>query len=269
MEIQGFSCHGCGSTDVVFDPVTRKLHCNQCGREEYYSRAQLGATGKVAFAKDNAIKFFKSGNRKNAREFAQDILNSMQDNASALFIISYYDEFVEGKAGAMHDFFHVIDEVALERDEVNDLMDLFATAIYNLRDFEQDIVTLIVKNMQSMDDRKRLSAFIDYVCPYCIGKYPSSDFLTEDRTSFYCDLAGNCDIPKTCLALLKGIQLNPDSPYRSDSFYMKARTEYFYKHYVLEVGKVIANMTNSPYKEKFERTYNAIQKKYQEDAKAV
>ena len=104
MEIQGFSCHGCGSTDVVFDPVTRKLHCNQCGREEYYSRAQLGATGKVAFAKDNAIKFFKSGNRKNAREFAQDILNSMQDNASALFIISYYDEFVEGKAGAMHDF---------------------------------------------------------------------------------------------------------------------------------------------------------------------
>ena len=105
--------------------VTRKLHCNQCGREEYYSRAQLGATGKVAFAKDNAIKFFKSGNRKNAREFAQDILNSMQDNASALFIISYYDEFVEGKAGAMHDFFHVIDEVALQRDEVNDLMNLF------------------------------------------------------------------------------------------------------------------------------------------------
>lgn len=111
MEIQGLTCHGCGSTDVEFDPVTRKIHCNQCGREEYYSRAQLGATGKVAFAKDNAIRFFKDGNRDNAKKFAGDVLNMMQDNASALFIMAYYDEFVESRSGALKDCLKKLDEI--------------------------------------------------------------------------------------------------------------------------------------------------------------
>ena len=51
----------------------------------YYSRARLGATGKIAFAKDNAIKFFKGGNFPEARKFAADVLNMMQDNAAAQF----------------------------------------------------------------------------------------------------------------------------------------------------------------------------------------
>ena len=28
----GLSCNGCGSTDVIFDPVKRLLICNQCGK---------------------------------------------------------------------------------------------------------------------------------------------------------------------------------------------------------------------------------------------
>lgn len=96
MEINGITCEGCGSTDVEFDPATRKVHCNQCGREMYYSRARLGATGKVAFAKDNAIKFFKGGNFPEARKFAADVLNMMQDNAAAQFMVAYCDEFCEG-----------------------------------------------------------------------------------------------------------------------------------------------------------------------------
>ena len=104
MEVQGLICNGCGSSNVEFDPKTRKIHCNQCGREEYYSRAQLGATGKVAFAKDNAINSFKAGNWGSARSFANDVLNTMQDNAAALFIVAYCNEFVDGKMGSMKGF---------------------------------------------------------------------------------------------------------------------------------------------------------------------
>ena len=42
---------------------------------DVYKRQRLGATGKIAFAKDNAIKFFKGGNFPEARKFAADVLN--------------------------------------------------------------------------------------------------------------------------------------------------------------------------------------------------
>ncbi|MDD7202366.1 MAG: hypothetical protein SPF89_11820 [Sphaerochaetaceae bacterium] len=266
MELQGLTCNGCGSSDVVFDPVTRKLHCNQCGREEYYSRAQLGANGKVAFTKDNAIQFFKSGNRVNARKFASDVLNIMQDNAAALFILAYCDEFVEGRSGAIKEFFRKIDDVALEYDEVRDLINLFTLSLYNLRDYESDMEILMVKNMQSERDRPELEKFIETVSPYCIGKYPSADFMTAEHMDLYCDLAANCNIPKTCFALLKGIQSNPDSPYVTKSFYMKARTQYFHDHYVLPVGRIINAMKESPGKSKFLGAFSAMLKKYESDA---
>lgn len=149
MEINGITCEGCGSTDVEFDPATRKVHCNQCGREMYYSRARLGATGKIAFAKDNAIKFFKGGNFPEARKFAADVLNMMQDNAAAQFMVAYCDEFCEGLSGSMTVFFKRAEDIPLEYDEVRDLIDLFESTLYNMRDFEVQMVSLVVANMQS------------------------------------------------------------------------------------------------------------------------
>lgn len=269
MEVNGLTCHGCGSSDVEFDPVTRKIHCNQCGKEEYYSRAQLGATGKVAFEKDNAMHFFLSGKRQSAREYATDVLNMMQDNAAALFIMAYCDEFEENRNGAIRDFFKKVDDIPLEYDEVRDLIKLFSASVYNMRDHEVDMIVLIVRNMQSLEDRPELEKFIDTVSPYCIGKYASSDFLDEDRTDFYCDLASHCNIPKTCFALLKGIQTNPDSPYTSNTFYMKAKTGYFLEHYVTFVGKILHSMMDSSYKAKFLSAYKGMAEKYQADARAL
>ena len=266
MEVQGLTCHGCGSTDVEFDPVTRKVYCRQCGREEYYSRAQLGATGKVAFAKDNAIKFFKEGKRDSARKFAGDVLNTMLDNAAALFIMAYCDEFSEGRSGAMRDFFQRIDSIALEYDEVRDMLQLFTVSLYNLRNYESEMVTLMVRNMQSPEDRQELEKFIETVCPYCISKYPSIDFLTKDRTDLYCDLASHCNIPKTCFALIRGIQSNPDSPYVAKSFYMHSRTQYFYEHYVIPVGQIVEAMQDGQYKAKFVSAYQSLSDKFQRDA---
>ncbi len=146
------------------------------------------------------------------------------------------------------------------------MITLFTAALYNMRDYEEQMLTLIVENMQAPEDRPELEAFIEKVSPYCIAKYPSEDFLTEDRCSLYCDIAANCNIPKTCFALLKGIEKNPDSPYVTGTFYMKARTQYFFDNYVKRVGKVIEAMKNSEVKPKFVNAYNGYLQKYQADA---
>ena len=269
MEVQGLSCHGCGSTDVEFDPKTRKIHCNQCGREEYYSRAQLGATGKVAFAKDNAIQFFKEGNWSSACKFANDVLNTMQDNASALFIVAYCDEFQDGRSGAIDEFFGKVSLMALEYDEVCDLIDLFESSLYNMRDYEAQMVTVVIENMQSAEDRQALEGFIETVCPYCISKYASEDFLTDERAALYQDIASHCDVPKTCFALLRGIKENPDSPYRAGSFQMRAHTAYFFEHYVEPVGRILREMKPSSFKPKFIQAYQQVCDQYQSDASAA
>lgn len=269
MEVQGLSCHGCGSTDVAFDPQTRKIHCNQCGREEYYSRAQIGATGKVAFAKDNAIQFFVGGNLEEARKFAGDVLNTMQDNAAALFIVAYCDEFVAGMAGSMASFFRRVADMPLEYDEVRDLIGLFESTLHNMRDFEVEMVTLAVVNMQSADDRTALESFIDNVCPYCIARYASEDFMTPEREEFYRDVVANCDVPKTCLALLKGIKTNPGSPFRTGLFTMRGRTAHFLEHYVEPVGRVIQDMKPNQYKQKFMQAYQQTSEQYRGEASRV
>jgi hypothetical protein len=264
MEVSGITCRGCGSSDVVFDPVTRKIHCNQCGKEEYYSRAQLGATGKVAIQKDNAIKFFKAGNFRESRNFAEDVLNIIIDSVEGLFIVAYCDEFELGKNGSLMMFFNKVNEnnFMFERDEVINLMDLFTSALHNMVDFEDAMITVIVKNFQDQEDRGELSEYIDTICPYCINHRSSSDFLSREKVGLYQDLAEHLNIPKTCFALLSGINKNPDSPYVTNSFNMKNHTRYFMDNYVTPVGLIIQDMSDSQYKSKFISAYQSAVNDY-------
>ncbi|WP_155988346.1 hypothetical protein [Oribacterium sp. P6A1] len=266
MEYTGLQCHGCGSTNVTFDPKTRLISCNQCGKTEYYSRATLGANGKVAFSRDNAIKFFKEGMRENARRYAQDVLNIMQDNAVALFIMAYEDEFYNGKEGSMKRFFATMMDVALEYDEVTELMDLFVISAHNMVDFEEQMLKMAILNLQGKEDREKLSNFADDISKFCISKRSSADFLTSDMAELYRDIAENCDIPGTCLMLIKGIKDNPSSPYRNNSFYMKGNTRLFYDKYVVPVGNIITAMKPNDHKAKFVSVYNKFRVEYEKDA---
>ena len=214
MEFSGLNCSGCGSSDVEFIPQTRKLICHQCGKEEYYSRATLNKNGKVIFAKDNAKKFFMSGDMDNAKHYALEVLNIFLDNVPAKYIVSYYDEVKNARNSSIKKFFDSIKEIALEYDE------------------------------------NRLS----------------SDFLKGEGASYYTELANRLNIPKTCFALVKSIDENPDSPYARNTFFLQSKTTYFYENFVLAVGNILNSMKESDYKGKLIMAYEQKVNKFKMDA---
>ncbi len=266
MELGGLQCHGCGSSNVVFNSKKRILICNQCGKEEYYSRATLNSNGKVMFSKENALNFFTEGKFDNAQHYALDILNIFKDHVPALYMIAYYDEFVMRKEGALKSFFREIKEISLEYDEVQDIKKLILASAYNMIDYEREVIELVSINMQSKEDEADLCEFVDKLCPYLISRRASMDFLTNHLIDLYKELARHCDIPKTCFALLKGIDDNPDSPYVNKCFYLHAKARYFYDHYILPVGTIIDAMRTRDIKEKFIASYRKKKAKYEEDA---
>lgn len=267
MDTGGLQCHGCGSGNVEFDPKTRKLICHTCGNEEYYSRATLNSNNKVAFGRQNAINFFIEGKFDDSRHYAMDVLNISMDNAPAMYIMAYCEEFVTKNDGAMKRFFKQIQEVALEYDEVQDLKKLLTASTYRLSDYEEDVIQMIAVNMQSEEDSQDLCEFIDTICPYLISKRTSMNYLTKNLADMYKELAGHCNIPKTCFALLKSIETNPDSPYVNDSFYLESKTQYFYDNYVVPIGSVIRGIGDLQLKEKFISSYEKKHTKFIEDSK--
>ena len=266
MDLEALQCHGCGSTNVTFDPKNRMLNCNQCGKSEYYSRTTLNSNGKVVYARRNAVHFFKEGRMDDARHYAMEVLNISMDNAPAMYILAYHDEFILRKTDSMRMFFEQIMDVPLEYDEVRDICVLIMSSAYNLQDFEALIIQLIALNMQSQDDARELCTFIDSVCPFFISRRTSSSYLTDSLLEMYSDLAEHCSIPKTCFALLKSIETNPDSPYVGNSFYLKAKTHYFYDNYVVKLGKVIKAINDTEIKVKFINAYEIKCQKYKTDA---
>lgn len=266
METGGLQCHGCGSSNVEFDAKARKLICNTCGKEEYYSRATLNANGKVILSRQNAIHFFNEGKFENSQHYAMEVLNISMDNAPALYIMAYYEEFVTKNDGAMKRFFNQIQEVALEYDEVQELKTLLTASAYRIQDFEEQVIQLVAANMQSPEDAQELCDFIDQLCPYLISKRTSMDYLTDTLADMYRELAGHCTVPKTCFALLKSIETNPDSPYANNSFYLQSKTQYFYERYVVPIGAVINEMLDSELRGKFINSYEKKLAQFRADA---
>lgn len=259
-------CPGCGSSNVRYLEKEHKIVCNQCGLETPYSRLQMNSNGKIRFARQNAVKFFINGDMENSWRYAMQVLNVHKDSVPALYILAYYEEFVVRRGPRMKKFFQDAMSISLEYDEVRELIALMTASIPNMREYEKEILVLIATNMQAPEDAEELMKFCDNVSAYCISKRPSIDFLTDDMLNVYEELAQHCAIPRTCLALIKGIQSNPDSPYRNNTFAMKQHTRYFYAHYVLAVGKVVTYMCDNPYKAKFQAAFSDLKKQYEQRA---
>ena len=157
-------------------------------------------------------------------------------------------------------------DIVHEYDEVRDICSLVMSSAYNLADFEEEVIQLIAVNMQSPDDARELCTVIDTICPFLISKRTSAAYLTDNLVEMYRELAEHCGIPKTCFALLKSIETNPDSPYVGQSFYLKAKARYFYDQYILNVGKVLRAMNDASLKAKFVGAYENKCRQYKADA---
>lgn len=267
MDFGALQCRGCGSGNVYMEPRTRRVICNQCGKEEQYTRATLNSSGKVVYGKENAMKFFLEGNIANARHYAMEVLNIAKDNIPAMYIIAYSDERVERKSGEIKAFFYNAKRVEdVEYSEVMELQTLFKASARMLPDYESEIIEFMAMNLQGEEDKEDLLNFIDEICPFFIGKRHSCKFLSGDLLEMYVDLAKHCNVPKLCLSLIKAITENPDSPYIDNAFYLKSKTRYFYDNFVIPVGKVIDAMSNKELREKFCSVYNQVKMKYETDA---
>ena len=266
MDSGGLLCSGCGSSNVTFIPQLRKLVCNQCGKETFYERATLNANGKVVLSRQNMIQFFLNGKYEDARHFSREVLNIAMDNVPALFVMAFCDEFVDKHNERIHDFFVQVNNVSLEYDEVREMIKLIKASAYRLVEYEGQVIELLAKNMQSEESLPELTDVLDTVCPYFISKRTSMDYLTASLVDMYKELAMHCGIPKTCFALLKSIETNPDSPYASNSFFLTSKCRFFYEHYIIPIGDIISAMGNSEYSAKFMNAYNSKCQKYKVDA---
>lgn len=266
MDILNLQCSGCGSTNITFDSRTRKLICNQCGKEEFYSRAALNSSGKVLYSRQNALRNFSEGSFDVALKYAHEVLNISLDYAPALYIQAYFEDFVQGKTTALDLFFDLQKEAALEYEEVRDLIKLFLYSRNYMMDYEEEVLDTILQNMQAPEDKKELCSFVDSFSGNLIGKRPSMMFLTRPLIEKYTFLAAHCGIPKTCFALLEAIQKNPDSPYVGNRFFLRAKTKYFYDGFVKPVGSIIEAMQEGEYKQKFLNAYQMRKKQFETDA---
>ena len=120
--------------------------------------------------------------------------------------------------------------------------------------------------MQSEKDASMLCTFFDKLCPYLISKWPSMAYLTPSLAEMLQELAEHCGIPKTCFALLNAIQKNPDSPYAGNTFFLKPKTEYYYEHFVIPIGKIVGSINEESLKRKFVLAYRQRVQQYKEDA---
>ena len=268
MDMQALECPGCGSTNIQFDAKTRRVICNQCGASNTYSRTTLNASGKVVYGKRNAVTNFLDAKFDLARHYALDVLNISLDHVPSLFIVAYCDEFREGRNGEMQRFFSQIQSVQIEYDELVDLRQLFMASIQRMQEYEDEVIELLGKNMQAPEDAQELMEFLDKFCPYLISKRTSSAFLGGDLLKQYKEAVQRYGIPKTCFALLKSIDTNPESPYVGNTFYLRAKAEYFFEHYVKAVGEILSLMPEGAYKEKFLRAYQQKVSQYQQSMNA-
>lgn len=265
MELNGINCPNCGSTNIEYNAAERSIQCNQCGSHTTYSRATMAKNKNVILAMRNAIEFFCDGNFEEAYHYALETLNLFSDYAPALYIVSYYNEVKKGQCLSIKQFLESImrqDATPLEFDEIRDLMRVFVASKHLLIDYEKEFIYILATNMQAEQDKKELAACVEAVCPYVIQHQRSIDFLDEEMAGYYADLAAHIDIPKTCVALLIGIQKNPESPYAGNTFSFHAKTQYFYEHYVVPVGTIIQHMKQSALKNQLAAKYQQMQQSY-------
>lgn len=263
MDAIPYNCGNCNAP-LNINLKTRTCRCEWCGQMVHIPRKEINAGPSVQSNVKKAAEYFLSREFDRALECAQDALAYAMDNAPAKYILAFYDRFVakNRKELALENFFKErlseLENEPLDEEETELLKKFFLASPARLSEYEASILRLIRHNASDEEIRE----FADAFCPLVIPKHNSIDYLTEELTDIYKELAAQCDIPKTCYALLTSIKTNPDSPYPTNSFYLRNKTQRFLHTYMHPISDIIDAMQTEETREKFKTAYNRLEEQY-------
>ena len=261
MDAIPYSCGNCNAS-LNIDLKTRTCRCDWCHQLVHIPRKEINAGPSVQSNVKQATEYFLNREFDRAVECAQGALAYAVDNAPAKYILAFYDRFIakNRKEKALYHFFEerLIEQQSepLDEDEINTLKDFFLASPARLSEHEEQILDLVRGNAQTSEE---LCAFVDAFSPSVIAKRNSIDYLTQELADIYMELAEDCNIPKTCYALLSSIRTNPDSPYPNETFYLRNKTQRFLHTYVHPIGDVIEAMQDEEMRQKFLTAYNKLE----------
>lgn len=252
MQGQTYQCPGCFfnlPADCI-DFKTRRAVCPACGNLVTLTRKSINTSETVVHDVENAVRFFCDGNFDSARRYAESVLSVAVDHAAALYILAYYSAFVAENKNRTHleKFFNeTLLDLDCDEEELEALKKIMLKTLGHLADYEK----IILKKLSATQRPKDLAEFVESFCPYLIGKRINIDWFDSEMVDLYYFITLSADIPKTWYALFVSISKNPDSPEAGNTFYLRTKTERFYREYVLGIEKVFSGIKTDVLKAKF------------------
>lgn len=252
LEAQSFKCSCCPYVfkEHEIDFATKRAICPKCESVTVFTRRQINGSKQVSYDVENAIKFFEENNFETAKRYAESALSASMDNAVALFILAYYNAYhapTKNQTYLDKFFKESLKEIDVDFEEMESLKPLLLKRVLNLYSYEKYILEKILQTQKS----KEIAAFVEEFSPYTINKRGSIDWFDSQMVNIYVALTEKASIPKTWFALYKQISENPDSPEKTDTFYLKTKAKRFFEDYVCNLEKIFAKINDTQWKDKF------------------
>ncbi len=268
MEANKYLCPSCGmtipATSINFK--TRQAHCDFCGQNVIFPKRNSTASPNAVIAINQSRDFFLSGDFKSAVSCAQTAVEMVPNHVAALYIIAYYKAYVaevKNRASLDRLFYEILPDAEFEIEEEEIFKQLLIKTVIHSIAYEEQILDKFL----CYDDRGELSEFVEQFAPYAIAKRNDVSLLSSKMFYIYKEISKKTSIPKTWYALYLSLTKNSNSPFSSDTFFLRTKTELFYREYLLPVGEIFENISDMTVKSKFIGVYKKLKEQYEQKMK--
>ena len=256
MDSEIFICAVCGSVLKNVNPHTRSGYCEICEENRILPREKVNAAPQVVSGAENAVRAFVDKNFELAYKGATDVLENAYDNLPAKFIEAFHKAYLASTKSfdLLDKFFNeTLNEVESDPDERHAIKKLFLRCPSYVSEYENQILRYVAK-----EDADGISAFVEAFCPITIARKADMDWFTDEIIDLYTEISSRVNLPKTWYALFQHISLNPDSPEKNGTFYLKTKTKRYFDTIILGVEKIYSAINDEALKQKFS---SALEKK--------
>ena len=203
---------------------------------------------KVANEVRQAARFFEEKQFDTAVQFAQQVLGSVLDHATSLFILAYVRAFVKNPRNrdALEKFFkETLPTIDMTGDELETFKKCVMLVRPNLIRYHADIVAAIARN-----DKQKGAEFVDTFSPAIIKSYTDVEWANDEIFAAFKEAGKHGSMPKTWYALYQCALENPDSPVKVGWEYEDTVKD-FYNNYVLRLEDLFNDIQDETLRMKF------------------